>query len=756
MTDPSMEEKEKHYKSNARKRVEELEKQLAEAKEELERVDEPKKPGVNGLHIETNTDESEKDHDNDDIDIVGHPAKRGYLSKWQTRTIGWGGTKWDLRFVVLEQGRLAYYRTHRDIAPRYVLVLNGCAVRDEGFKSRKSVRDHIPMINALSGPSDESQITEDFHVFSIYQRPKNKHHNHDHDEDHSGGQQSAEADDESEITPLLRFSTESKAEKMQWMDFISEACAYCESEAFLNSPKRNQSVLLDQLPAAPPLQLEPGKLAPLYFGKPRIIKLPAEHEGANANANKRRKRFLKRSHSTRVTQIRSTYPPSRPMHQSSGPFYLSDESQSPNFRGLLNLAFIMLVISHFNILLHTIKANGSFLAKISNIPLDDFIEAPLEQFPFFTGMLLLSMFFVYSYVIELQLCNGRIREFEGMLFHYINATLSLLVPFVIVWYFIPNPVAGAALCITSTIAWMKLMSYALANCDYRTSKQDSYQATLALITDLDDKASKMSYPNNVTLSNIFYFWFAPTLTYQMAYPKSPKIRWTKVITLMLRLVVAIAMLVFLSAQIIVPNLDLWTQEYKTYGKISLNAECLTKLALASTYTWLLFFYTYFHLFLNLIAELLQFGDRVFYKDWWNASEVSAYWRLWNMPVHYWLIRHVYFPCIRMRMSKNAATFVVFFVSAVLHEVLISVPFHIVSFWSFFGMMGQLPLITFTKYFDKKFQGSSIGNIIFWLSFCVVGQPTAILLYTIDFWDKDSNETVASDSVTQCIGSECEL
>lgn len=48
-----------------------------------------------------------------------------------------------------------------------------------------------------------------------------------------------------------------------------------------------------------------------------------------------------------------------------------------------------------------------------------------------------------------------------------------------------------------------------------------------------------------------------------------------------------------------------------------------------------------------------------------------------MPVHYWLVRHVYFPCIRVGMSKKGATFVVFFFSAVLHEVLISVPCHMI-------------------------------------------------------------------------------
>lgn len=50
------------------------------------------------------------------------------------------------------------------------------------------------------------------------------------------------------------------------------------------------------------------------------------------------------------------------------------------------------------------------------------------------------------------------------------------------------------------------------------------------------------------------------------------------------------------------------------------------------------------------------------------------------------------------------------------------------------MMGQIPLIFLTKILDRKFPGSSIGNVIFWISFCFVGQPMATLLYTIDYWE----------------------
>jgi diacylglycerol O-acyltransferase-1 len=39
---------------------------------------------------------------------------------------------------------------------------------------------------------------------------------------------------------------------------------------------------------------------------------------------------------------------------------------------------------------------------------------------------------------------------------------------------------------------------------------------------------------------------------------------------------------------------------------------LLKLAIPSTYVWLLLFYSSFHLFLNITAEVLKFADREFY------------------------------------------------------------------------------------------------------------------------------------------------
>lgn len=42
-------------------------------------------------------------------------------------------------------------------------------------------------------------------------------------------------------------------------------------------------------------------------------------------------------------------------------------------------------------------------------------------------------------------------------------------------------------------------------------------------------------------------------------------------------------------------------------------ERVLKLCIPTLYIWLAMFYTLFHVWLNILAELMRFGDREFYK-----------------------------------------------------------------------------------------------------------------------------------------------
>jgi diacylglycerol O-acyltransferase 1 len=407
----------------------------------------------------------------------------------------------------------------------------------------------------------------------------------------------------------------------------------------------------------------------------------------------------------------------------------------------------------------SVKSHGfvlhAFIHLVRDLP--NIQQDPWEEFPFISGFVLQVLFVLMAFVLEWLLSRQRIPAWLGILLHHINAHASLICPIWIVWNFIEKPAVGAVLLFHATITWMKLLSYTLANEDYRNNQQDT-EHMLAIVEDLDPAEVDIRYPDNITMGNIFYFWLCPSLTYQIAFPKTPRRRWLKIGGILMRLVICISLFTFVAAQVVTPVLADLLQDLEASGgayTVSMMADYWLKLAIANTYLWLLLFYGYFHLYLNLFGELLRFGDRVFYRDWWNVLDVGAYWRLWNLPVHFWLVRHLYFPSLR-HMNKTMATFLVFLASAIMHEILVSVPFHMIRPWSFLGMMMQIPLVAITKLASRK--SPTISNMMFWISFCFVGQPMAALLYTVDYrYAKQHAELMAMQG-DQCgagwVGGSC--
>ena len=100
-----------------------------------------------------------------------------------------------------------------------------------------------------------------------------------------------------------------------------------------------------------------------------------------------------------------------------------------------------------------------------------------------------------------------------------------------------------------------------------------------------------------------------------------------------------------------------------------------KLSTISLVIWLAGFLAVFQSALNALAEIMRFGDREFFTDWWNSPSVGAYWRTWNKPVYHFMRRHIYAPLLGRGWSPNAASAWVFVFSGILHELLVGVPTH---------------------------------------------------------------------------------
>ncbi|RAL60605.1 hypothetical protein DID88_009800 [Monilinia fructigena] len=98
--------------------------------------------------------------------------------------------------------------------------------------------------------------------------------------------------------------------------------------------------------------------------------------------------------------------------------------------------------------------------------------------------------------------------------HGLNITLCLLITSVIVYFFIHHPLIGTITEAHAIIVWLKTYSYAFTCRDLRhaylhpSSKEEDA---------LPEIYNKCPYPQNITLNNLTYFWWVPTLVYQPVY-----------------------------------------------------------------------------------------------------------------------------------------------------------------------------------------------------------------------------------------------
>ncbi|KAJ1924567.1 hypothetical protein IWQ60_005123 [Tieghemiomyces parasiticus] len=309
--------------------------------------------------------------------------------------------------------------------------------------------------------------------------------------------------------------------------------------------------------------------------------------------------------------------------------------------------------------------------------------------------------------------------------HALNLTIALAYPCYIVYTRMNHPFLGMCVLATVLVQELKLISYVLVNRSLRYN----------LAHGLPQPAEyTVRYPANITPHNSLYFAMVPTLCYQPSYPRNQRFRKRFFLKRCLEGSIAVVMIYFLIEQYAIPTLKNSVGAWEELNVMQI-LERVFKLSTTSVIVWLLGFYAIFHAYLNALAEVLHFGDRSFYLPWWNSGTLARYWRLWNQPVHFFFKRHVYLPCLRAGLPPFGAMVLIFFISALLHEVLVAIPTHNLSGHAFWGIFFQVPLVLFTDLVAQHLgKDSSVGNIFFWISFCILGQPFLIVRYFYD-WSK---------------------
>ncbi|KAJ8610531.1 hypothetical protein MRB53_038523 [Persea americana] len=239
-------------------------------------------------------------------------------------------------------------------------------------------------------------------------------------------------------------------------------------------------------------------------------------------------------------------------------------------------------------------------------------------------------------------------------------------------------------------------------------------------SELEGKSSlnKISYPQNLTVANWFEWLFLPTLVYELEYPRQEKINWMYVLEKAGATFGCLGIMLIISQAYIYPvvaeTVRLKEEGVSLVDRLKELPWALLDLLFPILLEQLMSWYLIFESICNLLAELTRFADRGFYGDWWNSVSWDQYARDWNRPVHNFLLRHVYHSSISaLHLSKAAATFATFLLSALVHELLMFVMFKKVRGYLLGMQLMQIPLAMMARM--KVFKGrDTLGNIAFWI------------------------------------------
>lgn len=234
----------------------------------------------------------------------------------------------------------------------------------------------------------------------------------------------------------------------------------------------------------------------------------------------------------------------------------------------------------------------------------------------------------------------------------------------------------------------------------------------------DDKLIK--FPQNITFKNFFTFTMFPTVVYELVFPRTERIRKSFLFEKIIAIFGIISIMLFVAEYSIYPlvvrSIELRKTNLSLLDRQVAYILLLVDMIPPFMVEYLLVFYLIWDAILNAIGELSYFADRDFYGPWWSCVDWFEYARLWNKPVHRFLLRHVYHSSISaLRLNKAHANLVTFIISSFIHELVMYSIFGRLRGYLWLFQMSQIPLVMIsrTKYMrDKKV----LGNAICWMGF----------------------------------------
>ncbi|KAM7396318.1 hypothetical protein PAMP_019364 [Pampus punctatissimus] len=310
---------------------------------------------------------------------------------------------------------------------------------------------------------------------------------------------------------------------------------------------------------------------------------------------------------------------------------LSSNSSFTGYRGILNWIIILLVLTHAHLFLENFIQHG-FLIDVKKV-LEHLSLENNCNWPSVNLILAANMFALIALFLEGCQEKGMLSPTRGHYLHLGNLGLLLLFPAAVIVHDPTITTGGAFFSLWFyTVLGMKLYSYQETNRWYRQAHSTDAE------TDKNVSATQKLHNEHLAFQDLYYFLLVPTLCYQRDFPCTPKVRINKLLHKLLEMVIVIQIMVGIVQQWIEPIFQRSENSFSSMD-ITMRVEQLVGLAAPTHFLGLLFFFLS-HSYLNFCAELLHFGDRHFYGDWWNATTLIIFWKNWNIPFQKWCHRYV--------------------------------------------------------------------------------------------------------------------
>ncbi|KAL1238384.1 Diacylglycerol O-acyltransferase [Trichinella spiralis] len=225
---------------------------------------------------------------------------------------------------------------------------------------------------------------------------------------------------------------------------------------------------------------------------------------------------------TKTSNGRWNSSPDRPCHIAEDSLLCSSNTLT-NYRGFFTFSMILLVLSNLRVALENFIKYG-LLINHKKILLD--YVAHVNTFPVILVLLVSHLFIWTAFITEKLSLKNILSNRMVFMITFVNTSTILFFPAIIILASDINPLVASFCLMCYAILYLKLISYAHVNywcrCDYFLKAKGG-------VTDFAPNAnssSHKSYPANLTIFNLYYFILAPTLCYELNYPRTKKIRKT--------------------------------------------------------------------------------------------------------------------------------------------------------------------------------------------------------------------------------------